>query len=64
MLPVPTVDAGFQRMFRMRTDERHWLRLSVPDVLVDWWQVADSYSTSNDGDDATRRTRVYLLTKL
>jgi hypothetical protein len=43
LLPVPTVDAGFQRMSRMRADERSWLRLPMLDILLDWWQAVDAY---------------------
>jgi hypothetical protein len=27
----------------MRTDERSWLRLPMPDILLDWWQAVDAY---------------------
>jgi hypothetical protein len=27
----------------MRVDEKISLRLSMPDILLDWWQVVDAY---------------------
>jgi hypothetical protein len=50
----------------MRADERSWLRLAMPDILSDRWQVVDAYRWRARLTTMMmlRDERVYLLAKL
>jgi hypothetical protein len=50
----------------MKADERSWLRLAMPDILLDRWQVVDAYRwrARLTTMRMLRDERVYLLAKL